>query len=258
MSIYRHYRFIDRTVVDPLLKMKWEEMIVTSQRMEDALDELIDELLEDVDDTDEFFDNLGKRTFRWTVKHSEFGANNCLERLIDIFDSTIDRCPIVSLDIYNRTSAPFTVPIATAIDAFLSKKIEEKTLWAVYNINGSYDPRGYLNISDEDLWDVNVALGYGAVNKPLYPWFPESSVDEGYQTLGILDTKRFLRFMKEAWEENWPVPRLKKAIRKDLDWQGRKHPRFRDFQVHEHVIELTDEVEDAKFCTLQFNEELVM
>jgi hypothetical protein len=49
--------------------------------------------------------------------------------------------------------------------------------------------------------------------------------------LGVADTRRFIRFLSQAWEENWSAPRLTADTLRFRKKRKSSLARFRDFQL---------------------------
>ncbi len=135
------------------------------------------------------------------------------------------RCTQVSAEDYAEVAAI----TAAAVDAFLRGKIGERTLWAVYAICGRQNPKWSLRLSRSELFTVNVALGYGAVVRQIFPWQTPASLSDGYSCLQPPDTRRFTSFLTRAWKANWSIARLKDTERGNLGIDRGADPHFRDF-----------------------------
>ena len=141
---------------------------------------------------------------------------------------------------------------AAAASAFLQGRIDDATFWAVNNINGRDDPRAWCRLDRSAEQSLLAALDRGLSEKPIFPWLNERCLDEGYRCLGLAQTKRFTGFLLRAWDENWPVPFLKKEIRQTLGVEHTTRPGFRDFELPRQLVECIRTCRLDKSCAISF------
>jgi hypothetical protein len=250
MSIEHFYWFIDREVVDPVLEMSWKAFLLKYPWDRDYVDDVLLFAVDPELDAAAISHILENRTLRWTMKRSS-PAYWFLNQVVHHVPVLEQRCPEVwPEDLYESA-----VLDAASVEAFLDGKISEERLWAVYNIDGRHDPRVFLRLSRRELWNVEVALGYGAVEKPIYAWQSDECLNEGYGCLGLRDTRRFIGFLDQAWNENWPVSRLNERARQELNLAD-KPLYFNDFDLPSRLIACLEEARPAKPCALQYFERL--
>jgi hypothetical protein len=250
MSIEHFYWFIDREVVDPVLEMSWKAFLRKYPWDRDFVDDIFMFALDPELDADAISHILENHTLRWTMKRASPGYW-FLNHIVHHVRALERRCPSVWPE-YLYESA---VLDAASVEAFLEGKISEEILWAVYNINGLHDPRVFLQLPRRELWNVEIALGSGAVENPIYRWQSDECLTEGYSCLGLRDTKRFIAFLHQAWNENWPVPRLNEEARKELELTNKTH-HFRDFDLPSDLIACLEKARPVKPCTVQYFERL--
>ena len=65
----------------------------------------------------------------------------------------------------------------------------------------------------------------------MYPWLSAEIAGDGYSSLRLADTRRFIAFLKRAWEGNWPAPRIDNGTLRDLNVPRGTSPRFRDWEL---------------------------
>jgi hypothetical protein len=250
MGIEHCYWFIDREVVDPVLEMSWQAFLRKYRWKRDDLYSVLDFAMAGDLDKAAISRIVENQTLRWTMKRCSL-SYWFLDQVVYHVPTLRRRCP----DVYPQYLCESAVLDAASVEAFLNGRISEEMLWAVYNIDGRHDPRDSLRLSRRELWRVEVALGYGAVEKPVFAWQTEDCLDEGYRCLGLRDTKRFINFLHQAWEGNWPVPRLNEEVREELEVPNKKLY-FHDFDLPAKLIACLEKARPVKPCALQYFEQL--
>jgi hypothetical protein len=101
-----------------------------------------------------------------------------------------------------------------AISLFVSGRIDDRTLWCVFMLPTEWFPvkwssdffanwtRGLTKVQRRR---VHAALRRFGRHRPIFDWQPFSAVRDGHTVLCEEDTRRFVRFVRLAWRENWPV-----------------------------------------------------
>jgi hypothetical protein len=247
MGIEHFYWFVDRAVVDPLLGLSWRGFLRKYPWRRHEVEELLAFALEPELEGSALADIVATRTLRWTMKRST-PSYYFLTEIIHHVPAVRRRCPEIWIEQLDDTA----VLLAAACEAFLQGRISALTLWAVYNIAGSEDPCNCLQLSRVELARVEQALAC-AVEKPIFPWQTEEALQDGYRCLRSVDTRRFIRFLAQAWAENWPAPRIRSGAMRESNWTGRTLVRrFRDAGL---TRELTRSVKVAhleKPCALRY------
>ena len=112
-----------------------------------------------------------------------------------------------------------------AVWGFLFGDIDDRTLWSVLTLNqqsvSDLFKRWKNKLTKTERHRIHAAIRrVGAVSdspgesscRPLFDWQSISAVRDGHSVLAEEDTRRFVRFLRLAWEQNWPVysdgPRL--------------------------------------------------
>jgi hypothetical protein len=108
-----------------------------------------------------------------------------------------------------------------AISAFLSGDIDARTLCCVLTIHSFELP----DLGKVERRRINTAIRqFGPYRpRPLFDWQPGSAVRDGHTVLFEEDTRRFARFVRLAWQHDWPVY--------SKDSSGLHLVRFRSFEL---------------------------
>jgi hypothetical protein len=246
MGLEHFYWFVDRAVVDPLLETSWRSFLRKHPRRRADVERILAFALEPKPDPAAVADILARRTLRWTMKRAT-PAYFFLNELISLVPQLKRRSPEVWGSIYETA-----ILVAASCEAFLRREIDERTLWAVYNITGRQDPQEWLRLSRAESEEILQALGYGAVEKPIFRWQTIECLQEGYSCLLPADTRRFITFLQRAEEENWPAPRIRSDIKRELNWADRAVPRFRDVGLTRALARSVKRIRFVKPCALRY------
>lgn len=200
-------QFIDRAVVDPMLRLSWREYQkrynVNREEMVENFSYLPSELSED--EVDFILDN---KSVLWTMKT---GGLMFLNAIICSAPHVEKKCPTVNCwDLFG--DADSLEPLCSAaMNGFLRNKIDAKTLNAVAviscQVGSCINPSEFLYLTKKHKAIIRKALKPLLCSQPpIYSW-QKCTLEEynnGYITcLGLVDTKRFIHFLTQAWEENW-------------------------------------------------------
>ena len=245
MGIEHFYWFIDREMVDPVLEMSWKAFLRKYPWDRDDVDEVLNFAVEGEPETAAITGILEKRSLRWTIKRSS-SAYWLLNVIVHHVPALTLRCPEVWL--YN----PYDIAIldAAAVEGFLGGRISERTLWAVYNIDGREDPRAWLKLTRSEFKRVKAALDCGAVEKPIFPWQSDDCLHDGYRCLGIRDTRLFIDFLCTAWQEHLSIMRLNEAVRKEV--ADIFMPCIRDYPLAPKLIACAKIIPLTRPCVLRY------
>ena len=247
MGVTHFYRFLDREMIEPILKLKWTQFQEHFGLSTDDFEAIFDGFDPDRYDPATSDENLAKRTVGWSLRKSD-DPYGLIDWIVDSVPELSERCPSVEAgSIYNNAALD-----ATAVEAYLRGQIDKKTLWAVNTLNGREDPRSWVDLSEAELDEIEDGLACGAVMKPRFPGFSSEVLEDcQYTSLTVPDTKRYLAFIRQAWQENWPVPRLKKDVRKELGVAGKGVRAFRDFELPADLHQQVCSVAMVKPCAFR-------
>jgi hypothetical protein len=239
MGIHRYYQFLDRDKVDPLLAMTWRQLLRRYRGWEDEIEELIAFAVDPEPDAAQVRAIIERRTLRWTLQRSSPQYHLLAEILA--YARVNDKCPYVECPAWEHP-----LLLAVAAEAFLANKIDRRTLYAVLRISAISFPTDWLDIASSD--ERILARGWDPdeMARPIYPWQGAAAHlgSDGDTALGIVDTRRLVRFVLRAWNEDWPAPRLLAESLKGRLKKRRGLPRFRDFDRFRD-FELAGNLHDA-------------
>jgi hypothetical protein len=221
MGLEHYYGFVDRSVVDPFLRLTWPEFDkhygwTDRAQWDSAAEFLTDFALEPQPESPATVkDILARRTLRWTLRHSAPQLFCLMEGLVVHVPAIAARCPGV------ETSCPDEVVmfLAPAVYGFLQGQISQRTLWAVFALHGCANEPQWLNLPRRQKKIIREALAPSPLPRPMFPWQDETSLDGECFPLGVADTRRFLRFLRRAWDENWPC----RYLPSDLEYKAPKN-----------------------------------
>jgi len=249
MSIEHFYWFVDLSAVDPILQMSWETFLRNYPWRQQSLEKFLLFAVETEPNRVTINQILRGRTIRWTMRRAT-PAYYFLNEIVHHVPGLKSQCPEIWVS--KDLDSEIAVLLASAVEAFLRSQISQRTLWAVYNLNGADDPQAWLQLSRSECKKVKNALGCGAVEKPIFRWQKHECLVEDYRTLGLADTKRFTNFLLRAWKENWTVPRLKDDIKKELKLSSESNFYFRNFELTKHLVNSFNATHLVKPCLLRY------
>jgi hypothetical protein len=114
--------------------------------------------------------------------------------------------------------------ISVAARAFLDRRITAPTLWTVAKLHSAQFAE-WVRLDSTESKRIDSALPWHRMWQPIYSWQDKRACadDEWTNCLGVDDTRRFARFVMDAYRGNWtaaPIAERPKA---------HKSGRFRDF-----------------------------
>lgn len=245
MGIEHFYWFIDREVIDPVLEMSWKAFLRKYPWKRDEIDPFLNFAVDGEPDTATISLIIQKRSLRWTMKRSS-PAYWFLNELVHHAPALRLRCP----EVWIHNDSDLAILEAAAVHGFLIGRISERTLWTAYNINGQRDPSRWLELTRSELKRVKAALNCGAVEKPIFPWQSDDCLHDGYNCLGIRDTRLFIDFICKAWQEHWSIMRLNEAVRKEV--ADIFMPCIRDYPLAPKLIACAKIVPLARPCLVRY------
>lgn len=135
MGFEHFYQFIDRDVVDPMLRLKWTEYQKKYRVKREDVESIIN-WFDTAPSVEEMNRIIKTKTVLWTVKH---GGLICLSDAIHCARSVKKRCPEVAIDRLRLEDV--AVVYAAAVDGFLNNKIDSKTLNTAFAMGNQHGPR---------------------------------------------------------------------------------------------------------------------
>lgn len=210
------YQFSDRGGIDPLWKLTWKEYLLRwgrtrwarakmTENGDDSLRSMIAFFIDPAPTAEEVDRILAEETIRWTVRRSSPQFRSISE-LIYNTPGLRRHGHFIGCD-----ANYFTVLMAAAVEAYLRGRISRYILWPVFKLHSTTDPSQWLRLSHLENKALKAALAGFDMWSPIYQWQGPAFL-EGEQwanCLGVSDTRRFIAFVLRAWNENWPIPRLK-------------------------------------------------
>jgi hypothetical protein len=218
-----YYQFFDRDAVDPLLSMRWPEYMDRSFTDEEDAREFVEFAF---DGGEGITDVLSRRTLRWTMQRSS-PQYHFLAVIIDAAGGG----PYVACNPFETA-----ILLAVAVEAVLTGLSDRATLHAVLKINAASRPSDWLEISERDEKPLLRGWRPELMARPIYAWQGDDAhLCCGDTALGVADTRRLIRFLMRAWQENWPAPRLTRDTLRFRIKRKQSAPHFRDFQLARDV-----------------------
>jgi hypothetical protein len=252
MGFEHYYQFIDRAVVDPLVALTWRQFHKKygwtggsqwSNAAEFLADFALDPPPEDVQIVERI---LATRTLRWTLRHSSSQYFCLIEGMVVHVPAIEKRCPGIQTSCLDEVA----LFLAAAVHGFLEGTINQRTLWAVFALHGCANQVQWLNLPRKQRKIIRKALAPSPLPRPMFSWQDEDCLDGEHFPLGQADTRRFLRFLRRAWEEDWPCRYLEPDIRLELS-QGRL-PTIRDCKSAETLLAKAPCGQGRRPCILWF------
>lgn len=218
MGFDQYYQIIDRAVVDPLLKLTWPRFLKKygwsgNAQWRSAEDFLMKCALDPIpEDPAIVEDILARRTLRWTLRHSSPQFFCLIEGLLVHAPNIAKRCPGIQASCLDEVA----MFLAAALYGFLEGRISQRTLWAVFALHGCANQLQWLEVPRNQARILRAALAPSLLPKPMFPWQDESCLDGQHFPLGLADSARFMKFLRRAWDENWPCLYLPHDLRYEL------------------------------------------
>ena len=229
------YEFFDRDVYDPIWQLSWHQFMrlyktrwALNQNYSSgtytgqSLRELIAFSLDPEPANEEIENILQHRTIRWTIRRSspQFFTMSCImwDGLPQFRDRTV----------HLSTCSEIDCLLAVAVGAYLERRIDINTLRAVLKLHSVEDLDTFVRLNQQEKSKLKSAAIVKAIGKPLYSWQGDSCLadEEWANCLGVADTRRFIDFVAQAWNDNWAARRLREQVL----GSGHECPRFRDFE----------------------------
>jgi hypothetical protein len=225
MGMEHSFWFGDYDFAESIVDMDWPSFLRKYPRLRSEVEQIIGFGVDPEPDAAAIADILARRTLKWTMQRS----TSAYFFLLAIFDCLPKR----HRRKYEVWMQPYEIAVLVAsfCDAYLRGDIDEKTLWAVHNITGGGIHGGWLTLSRSEREQLLEGAGYGAVEKPLFPWQSNDCLRDDYSVLRSVDSKRFIAFLIRAGDENWPAPRITTEVKRELQLADDTTPRFLDVSL---------------------------
>ena len=228
--MYHYYEFFDRTVVDHFWRLSWKTVMKRHRSHwfssggpkepgvygGESLRELLAFSVEPTPTGKQLDRMLATLTVSATVRrcHPQFWAMDEIMR--QVLRHPEDS--IVSAELRDISGL-----IAVAARAFLDRRITAATLWTVAKLHSAkFDD--WLRLDSKQSKAIDSALPWRRMWQPIYSWQDRRACtdDEWTNCLGVADTRRFARFVMDAYRANWGAAPLAQS-------GAQSSGRFRDF-----------------------------
>jgi hypothetical protein len=249
MSTEHFFWFVDRAVVDPILAMTWSSFLRRHPWPSSELTDLLRFSIEPEPSGAAVREILARRTLRWTMQRST-PAYFFLDEVVHHVSSVRRASPEVSSSLYETA-----VLVAVAYNAFLDRELDAKTTQAIFRITGAENPRAWLDLTPAHAARLNTVLAGHLEDKPIFPWLGRDATQDGYSALHVADTHRFMAFLRQAAEHNWPAPRVKRDVMRKLDKldrPARKTLAFRDCELTTNLARVAKRARFQRPCVLRY------
>jgi len=226
-----YYEFFDRTVVDHFWRLSWKSVMKryrgpwfssggpqeTGVYSGESLRQLLNFSLKPTPTVQQLERMLATVAVSATVRrcHPQFWAMDEIMRKV----LSRPENSLVSVELDDISGL-----ISVAARAFLDRRITAATLWTVAKLHSvKFDDWAQLDSKQSKA--INSALPWHRMWQPIYSWQDKHACadDEWTNCLGVDNTRRFVRFVMDAYRGNWtaaPIAERSKA---------HKSGRFRDF-----------------------------
>jgi hypothetical protein len=241
-----YYFFFDRSAVDSLWSLSWQEFLrlYGSSRWAKgaytdngcaSLRGLIAFSVDPEPSEAEVEEIFRHRNLRWTIQRSSpqyFVMGEIVYNVPRLRKSH------ASLDIWSNDS---TVLLAAAAEGYFRGEVPVSGFKAVLKLHYSKF-EDFIRLSRQERSAVRRLMDVDQYAKPIYPWQGETAIldEEWAGCLGVADTKRFFALVDSLWKQN---PEVKRILDVDVDHiefctSGRDTHRFRDFGISRHLMNL--------------------
>jgi hypothetical protein len=242
MGIDNYYCFFDRSAVDPLWKMSWQDFLRLYGKnrrgkgskvgdVDSWLHELIAFSVEPEPSDAEVEDIIRRRTLRWTVQHSS-PQFYTMEEIVFGVPRLAKSCAL--LDVWANDSS---VLLAAAAEGYFQGKIPVFEFKAVLKLHYlKFDD--FIRLSKQERSVVRGLMDVDEFAKPIYRWQGAEAIldDQWAWCLGVADTKRLFGLVDRLWQQNPEVTRILDVDAIEFCTPGRDTHRFRDFGISRHLM----------------------
>ena len=232
------YTFYEYDVLDSLARMTWKEFFRKHPKMR----KIISQEVEDSYHPEEFNgckttslrlnDILNTKTLAWTLRRcdSQFYTMSL------ILESVPE---LRTLNIQTYSVADSEALVAAGIDCWARGIVREATLRAILKLHDFNQGRLHLlKLPKRILEKLEQFSWWHLQSKPLFSWQGTRWQSENYDyfvdnCLRVADTRRFVKFLELAWQENQPVPYIEPLSDGwPLSVETDPLPRFRELDLN--------------------------
>lgn len=239
-----YYYFFDRSAVDPVWKMTWQEFLRLHGKSRWAkgpdtgdgngsLRGLIAFALDPEPSAAEVEDIIRRRTIRGTIERSS-PQFYVMEEIVNNIPRL--RKSHISLDVWSND---FTVLLAAAADGYFRGEVPVSGFKAVLKLHYSKF-EDFIRLGKQERSVLRHLMDVDQYARPIYPWQSALAIlDERWAgCLGVADTRRFFALVDRLWNQNPEVRRI-------LDFEGIQFCKpehethlFRDFGISRQLMNL--------------------
>jgi len=238
-----YYCFFDRSAVDPLWGMSWQDFLRLCGKhrrgkrfdVDSWLRELIAFSVEPEPSDAEVDDIIRRRTPRWTIQRSS-PQFYTMGEIVCGAPRLAKSCAV--LDVWAND---LSVLLAAAAEGYFRGEVTVSAFKSVLKLHYSKF-EDFIRLSKSERSVVRGLMDVEQYAKPIYPWQGEMALlDEQWAgCLGVADTKRFFALVDRLWKQN---PEVRRILDVDVDHiefctPGRDTHRFRDFGISRHLMNL--------------------
>jgi hypothetical protein len=232
-----YYFFFDRSKIDSLWSLSWQEFLRLygrsgwakgrdTGRGGDSLRALIAFSIEPKPSAAEVEDIISRHSIRWTIQHSSPQFYTMEEIIYNVASLSAHS---VSLDTWPND---FTVLLAAAAEGYFCGEVPVSEFKAVLKLHYSKF-EDFIRLSKRERAVVRQLMGVEEYAKPIYPWQGEAALlDEQWAgCLGVADTRRLFRLVDRCWNQNLELRRMLSTDEIQLcNPKGRAKTKTRSFQ----------------------------
>lgn len=230
MDIY--YTFFDHEAFDPVWRMTWLEFLRKYRPNRSTVEELL-EFAWDGEIEERGLDKLDGKTLKWTLARSS--------PQFFVMSEIMEMCPRFRkhrVHVQVRYMGDGEGLIGAGIERWVQKKTSSRTLAALMKVHAIDKPSDTFELPPRVASRVDRLVSAKQLEKPIYAW-----QGSAFNCLGIADTRRFISFLRRAWEEDWPTPRLRPDFYGSIEADIVTRPTVRMFKA---IEDLHDRVKDIE------------
>ncbi len=238
------YYFFDRSAVDYLWKISWQEFLrlhgksqwAKGQNTGDgsgSLRGLIAFSIDPEPSASDIEEIIRRRTLRWTVQRSS--------EQFSMVEDIVYNVPRLRKSCISLNVCPndFTVLLAAAAEGYFRREVSASEFKAMLKLHYSkFDD--FIRLSRQERSAVRHLIDVDQYSRPIYTWQSPLAVLDGAWTgcLGIADTRRFFTLLDRLWKQNPEVGRILDFEGIELYKSDREIHLFRDFGISRQLTNL--------------------
>ena len=232
-----YYYFFDRSAVDPLWNLSWQDFLRLHGKSRWAkgpdvgdgaasLRGLIAFAVEPHPSAIAIEEIIRRRSVRWTIQRSS-PQFYMIEEIVYHVPRLRKSC--VSLDVWSND---FAVLLAAAADGYFDGEVLVSSLKAVLKLHYAKF-EDFIRLTKQERSVLRDLMGVEQVAKPIYSWQgPGAILDEQWAwCLGIADTRRFFTLLDQLWKQDPEITRIHDVEGVELHKPDHETHRFRDFGI---------------------------